>query len=87
MSFLLAVAVVVAAAVVLWYLFPEATERWLTRVLLARKIVFGAGAVILALFLLSTGAFGLMVIGGAVLLLVVLYVLEDPNGELEEYLP
>ena len=86
MSVVLGVIVVVLVALALWYFFPEATEKWLTRVLVARKIVFGAGLIILSLFLLSTGALGLMLVGGTILLLIVLYLLDDPNGELEAYL-
>lgn len=86
MSVVVGVVVVVLVALALWHFFPEGTERWLTRVLIARKLVFGVGLVILSLFLLSTGAFGLMLVGGVILLLIVLYLLDDPHGELEKYI-
>lgn len=86
MSVVAGVIAVIVTALLLWHFFPEGTEKWLTRVLIARKLVFGVGLIILSLFLLSTGALGLMLVGGLILLLIVLYLLDDPNGELETYI-
>lgn len=85
MSILAGVAVAIAAALILWYLYPDAVERWLVRILTAKRVVFGVGAVILSLFLLSTGSFGLMVLGGVILALIVWYLLEDPDGIIADY--
>lgn len=76
--YLVAIAV---TALLLLYFFPEATERWVRRVMLARKVVFGILAIVLALFLLATGAATLMLLGGAIILLGLLWVLTDPNDE------
>lgn len=86
MSLVMGLVAALVIAVALVYFFPEATEKWLMRVLLARKIIFGVGIVILALFLLATSAGLLPIIGGAILVLVFLYLLVDPQGEREEYL-
>lgn len=87
MSLLFPLAVVVAAAAGLVYLFPEASERALVGILLVRRVVFGSGAVILSLFLLSTGNGILMLAGGVILLLILLYVIHDPNGEIQDTAP
>lgn len=85
MSVIAGVVVALLVAVGLWYFYPEETERWLVRLLTAKRIVFGIGAIILGLFLLSTGALGLMLIGGAVLVFAALYFLNDPDGYIDQY--
>lgn len=79
MSAFIAAMVAIVAALALWRLYPDAVERWLVRILTAKRVLFGIGMVILALFLLSTGALGLMVLGGIIIALIVLYVISDPD--------
>lgn len=85
MSLLAGLLVAGVVAVGLWYLFPEGTERWLARLMAAKKIVFGASMIILALFLLATGAFELMLLGVIIFVLVFLYILSDPEGAFSDY--
>lgn len=82
MSLALIVAVLVIAAFVLAFMFPEATERWLCRILMVRKVVFSAATVLLAFFLLATGTAVLMAIGAVIVIVAVLYLLTDPYDEL-----
>ena len=87
MSLAVALAAALVAAVVIWYLYPEETERWLVRFLTAKRIVFGLAAIIFGLFLLSTGAFGLMLLGAVLIIVFVLYFLCDPDGYVDQHLP
>ena len=87
MSIALGVVAAAVVAAVLVSLFPEGTERWLNRLLLARKVVFGIAVFILALFLLATGTALLPFIGGAILVLIFAYLLIDPENQLSDLNP
>lgn len=86
-GFVFALAAVFIVAGLLIWLFPETTVVWLRRLLFVRRIVFGIGAIILGLFLLSTGAGLLMTAGAVIVLLLILYLLLDPNDEFGTALP
>jgi len=87
MSIALGVVAAAVVATILVSLFPEATERWLNRLLLARKILFGIAVFILALFLLATSTALLPFIGGAILVLIFAYLLLDPENQLSDLNP
>ena len=87
MSLVVGVIAAAVVAIVLVYLFPDATEKWLMRLLLARKIIFGVGIFILALFLVATSASWLPFLGGAILVTIFVYLLLDPENELGDLNP
>lgn len=87
MSVLLGVTAAAIVAGLLVYFFPEGTEKWLSRLLTARRIVFGIGAVILGLFLLATSAGFLPYIGFGILVSIFVYVYMDPDNELQDLNP
>lgn len=87
MSLIIGVIAAAVVALALVYMFPDATEKWLTRLLLARKVVFGVGIFILALFLLATSASWLPFLGGAILVTIFVYLLLDPENELGDLNP
>jgi len=86
-SFVLALLIVILVAAGIAWLFPEESERFLRGVLVVRRVVFGIGVIILGLFLLSTGAGGLMALGAVILALVVLYLIHDPDDTFGSALP
>lgn len=87
MSVVIGVVAALAVAILLVYLYPDATETWLTRLLLARKVIFGIGIFVLALFLIATSASWLPILGGAILVAIFVYLLLDPNNELADLNP
>lgn len=87
MSILLGVLAAAAVAILLVYLYPEATETWLLRLLTAKKIVFGVGTFILALFLIATSASWLPFLGVALLVAIFVYIALDPENELGDLNP
>ena len=87
MSIALGVVAAAVVATILVSLFPKGAERWLNRLLLARKVVFGIAVFILALFLLATGTALLPFIGGAILVLIFAYLLIDPENQLSDLNP
>jgi len=68
MSYLVA-AVAVAAAILVAWRYPDRTQAALSRILLARRIIFGLFALMTALILLGTGNVILVAVGIAVLVL------------------
>jgi len=87
MSIALGVVAAAVVAAVLVSVFPKGTERWLSRLLLARKVVFGIAIFIFALFLLATSTALLPFIGGAILVLIFAYLLIDPENQLSDLNP
>jgi len=78
-TFAIALFVVVSLGIATVWLFPDGSERFIQGLLFLRRIVFGLGAILLGLFLLYTGAGSLMFIGGIIILLIVIYLLQDPE--------
>lgn len=87
MSILIGAVAAAVVALALVYMYPEETERWLTRLLTAKKIVFGVGTFILALFLIATSASWLPILGFVLLVLIFAYILLDPENELGDLNP
>jgi len=70
-----------------WF-FPEETRRWFNRAQQARALVFGLFSLAVALVFVASGSPMLMLIGGAMLLYGVLWLLlDDATGEIREVLP
>ena len=76
------VVLLVALALVTWY--PETTGRWLDRLLIARKLLFAVAGVILAFFLIATGAWHLVLLGAAIFLFMAVYVFDRGINDLFE---
>lgn len=81
--------VVLAAVVVLGILWvrrnPQSAERFLHGVLLTRMVLFGILALALALVLVFTGIWWLVLVGAVLLLLIWLYVLVfEPHWDVWE---
>jgi hypothetical protein len=87
MSLVLGIIAASLVAIGLVWLFPDATERWLRRLMLARKIIFGTGLFVLSLFLIATSASYLPFIGVAILVIIFVYLLLDPQNELADLNP
>ena len=87
MSLALGVVAAAVVAAILVSLFPGGTERWLNRLLLVRKVVFGIAIFVFALFLLATGTALLPFIGGALLVLIFAYLFIDPENQLSDLNP
>lgn len=86
-TFAIALFVVVSLGIATVWLFPDGSERFIRGLLFLRRIVFGLGVILLGLFLLYTGAGSLMFIGGIIILLVVIYLLQDPEDLFGAALP
>lgn len=81
--------VVLAAVVVLGTLWvrrnPRSAERFLNGVLLTRMVLFGILAIALALVLVFTGIWWLILVGAVLLLLIWVYVLVfEPHRDVWE---
>lgn len=63
MSAILILAAVIVLALIVAYWFPEFTRRWLKNILFARRIVFGAAALLVAFIFIGTGWWPLVLIG------------------------
>lgn len=87
MSLVIGLIVAFGVAFALVSLYPDTTERWLRRLMLARKVIFGIGLFIFAVFLVATGASYLPFIGGALLVIIFVYLLVDPENELADLNP
>lgn len=87
MSLLAGVVAAAVAAVLLIHFYPDATEKWLLRLLTTKKIVFGVGTFILALFLIATSASWLPLLGFAILVAIFVYIFLDPENELSDLNP
>lgn len=73
MSYLLA-AVAIAAAIGVAYRYPNRTKRIVRRLVYARRIVFGAFALLTALVLLGTGNAYFLLLGTAILVFAALII-------------
>lgn len=87
MSLLLGVLAAAAVAFVLVYVYPEETEKWLVRLLTAKRFILGTATLILALFLIATGASYLPILGVVILVSIFVYVLIDPENEFGDLNP
>lgn len=86
----LELAVIAGVVVLAWWLTtrrPRATRRWLERILFARTVIVGAFLILVALALITTGVWYIVLIGAVILLLIALYVLIfRPHGRIAAWL-
>lgn len=71
MSALLILLAVIAIGVITAYWFPTKTQRLVQRILFARRIIFGVGAIIVAFVFIGTGNAYLVLLGGFTFLIMV----------------
>ena len=64
MSALLVLLAVVALALIVAYWFPDATRRWVKNIMFARRIIFGAMALVVAFIFIGSGVLPLVLVGG-----------------------
>lgn len=69
MSTVVAITVAVLTAALLYYLYPEASVRWMRRISAARQIILGLVSIAVALVFVGSGSTLLMLIGFAGLVL------------------
>lgn len=84
--------VVIGLAVVVSYLLyrfrQDSTESLFKRIQTLRTIIFGTAALIVALYLVSSGYLPYMIIGGIAVAYGVLWILfEEPHDEIRGWLP
>lgn len=88
MSTLAVVGAVVGATVAVYLLFPEAVKSAFQTIRMARQLVFGVAAVIVALVLIGTGSPALMLVGAFGVAYGVLWILVDePHESIAGLLP
>lgn len=77
---LLAAAIVLKAVIAYW-LFPDETRKWFRRLSMARQLIFGALAIIVAMVLIGSGSPLLILIGALALAWATWWLLVDEPYE------